>query len=100
MRATPQGPSRMRALLALPFLLLPSVAAGDAIVRSNAMRATTTVEFFVDETRILVELEIGAADGHPRGTERHTAVAGRRRPCPTTGETLHDLVDVDAAASP
>ncbi len=48
--------------LALAFALLPSLAAGDAIVRSNAMQATTIVEFFIDEGRILVELEIGAAD--------------------------------------
>jgi len=50
------------ALLALAFTLLPSPAAGDAIVRSNAMQATSIVEFFIHEGRILVELEIGAAD--------------------------------------
>ncbi len=62
MRATPLGQFRKHALLALAFILLPSPAAGDAIVRSNAMQATTIVEFFIDEGRILVELEIGAVD--------------------------------------
>ena len=48
--------------LALALIFLPSMAAGDAIVRGDAMRATTIVEFFIDEDEILVELEIGAAD--------------------------------------
>jgi len=43
-------------------MILPSMAAGDAIVRSNAMQATTIVEFYIHEDRILVELEIGMAD--------------------------------------
>ena len=93
----------MHALLALVFLLLPSVAAGDAIVRSNAMQATTIVEFFIDDGRILVELEIGAADvaafrnlmpdgiyeglGHPPPTARQapTGVLRSRPPHPRTG---------------
>ena len=62
MRATPLGPFRIYAPLALALILLPSLTAGDAIVRSNAMQATTIVEFFIDEGRILVELEIGAVD--------------------------------------
>jgi hypothetical protein len=62
MRATALGPFRKHALLALAFIALPSLAAGDAILRSNAMAATTIVEFFIEEGRILVELEIGAAD--------------------------------------
>jgi len=62
MRATLLGPFRTRALLALACIALPGLAAGDAIVRSNAMAATTIAEFFIDEGRILVELEIGATD--------------------------------------
>jgi hypothetical protein len=49
-------------LLGVLALLLPGAAAGDAIVRSQAMLATTIAEFYVEEERVYVELEIGLAD--------------------------------------
>ncbi len=62
MRATPQGSIRALSLLGLAFTLLPDVAAGDAIVRSNALQASTIAEFFIEEHQILLELEIGGVD--------------------------------------
>jgi hypothetical protein len=49
----------------LSFLLLfafPSVSPGDAIVRTQAMLASTIAEFFIEEDQIRVELEIGLGD--------------------------------------
>jgi hypothetical protein len=48
------------ALLAL--LVMPLNAAADAIVRSMAMFASTIAEYYVEEDRVRVELEIGEAD--------------------------------------
>jgi len=50
----------LRSFLLLPAL--PAVPIGDAIVRTQAMRAGTIAEFFIEEDRIRVELEIGLAD--------------------------------------
>jgi len=50
------------ALIALCALLIPTPAAGDAIIRTQAMLATTIAEFFVEEDRVYVELGIGLAD--------------------------------------
>jgi hypothetical protein len=41
---------------------LPAAAPGDAIVRTQAMLAATIAEFFIEEDRIRVELEIGLGD--------------------------------------
>ena len=62
LRAALQGPVRTHSLVVLVCIVLPNMAAGDAIIRSNAMQASTIVEFFIGEGQILVELEIGAAD--------------------------------------
>ncbi len=43
-------------------LLSPLAARGDALVRTQAMFATTLAEIFVEDERVYVELEIGAAD--------------------------------------
>ena len=43
-------------------LLLPAAAVADAIIRTQAMLATTIVEYFVEDQRVYVELEIGLAD--------------------------------------
>jgi hypothetical protein len=48
---------------ALLLTLIPAESAlADAIVRSNAMFASTIAEYFVEHDRIRVELEIGEAD--------------------------------------
>jgi hypothetical protein len=44
------------------IVALPAGAAADAIVRTQAMLASTIAEFFVEEGRISVELEIGLSD--------------------------------------
>lgn len=54
-RATLQGPVQTYSLLVLAFVLFPGVGAGDAIVRTNAMQASTIAEFFIEEHQILVE---------------------------------------------
>ena len=43
-------------------LLLPALAAADAIIRTQAMLASTIAELFVEKDRIYVELEIGLSD--------------------------------------
>ncbi len=43
-------------------LLFPTAAVADAIIRTQAMLATTIVEYFVEDRRVYVELEIGLAD--------------------------------------
>jgi hypothetical protein len=50
---------RAAILSLLLFFALPAVSRGDAIVRSQAMLAGTIAEFFIEEDRIRVELEIG-----------------------------------------
>ncbi len=51
---------------AAPILLLaalaPASARSDAMVRTQAMSATTIAEFFVEDDRVRAELEIGLAD--------------------------------------
>jgi hypothetical protein len=42
--------------------LLPTGAPGDAIIRTQAMLASTIAELFVEESRVYVELEIGLSD--------------------------------------
>jgi hypothetical protein len=49
-------------LLLLCELFVASLARADAIVRTQAMRASTIAEFFVEEERIVAELEIGISD--------------------------------------
>jgi hypothetical protein len=48
-------------LLTLMLLLAPSAWA-DAIIRSQAMLATTIAEFYIERDRVYVELEIGLGD--------------------------------------
>jgi hypothetical protein len=42
--------------------LLPARASGDAIIRTQAMLASTIAELFVEEDRVYLELEIGLRD--------------------------------------
>jgi hypothetical protein len=51
-----------RWLLGLALLLAPARAWPDAIVRTQAMFATTIAEYFIEEGRVVVELEIGLGD--------------------------------------
>ena len=44
------------------ILLLPTLALGDAIVRTNAMFATTIAEIYISEEEVLVDLEVGLND--------------------------------------
>jgi hypothetical protein len=44
------------------LLLLPSVSSSDAIIRSQAMFATTIAEFFVERDAVSLQLEIGISD--------------------------------------
>jgi hypothetical protein len=48
--------------LALALMMVPWLAAGDAIIRSQAMFATTIAEFFVERDAVTLELEIGISD--------------------------------------
>jgi hypothetical protein len=48
-------------LCLLLVVIMPSPAAADAIVRTQAMRATHIAEFFIDQNGVRVELEIGLA---------------------------------------
>ena len=50
------------ALAAALLLTAPLRAAADAMVRSQAMFANTIAEYFVEEGRVRVELEIGLDD--------------------------------------
>jgi hypothetical protein len=56
--------SRSAVLLAsgLVVLGMPGSSHADAIIRSDAMNATTIAEFYVEDDGITVDLEIGAAD--------------------------------------
>jgi hypothetical protein len=50
-------------ILSIPlFFALPAIAPGDAIIRPQAMLASTIAEIFIEEDRIRVELEIGLGD--------------------------------------
>jgi hypothetical protein len=49
-------------LLGLALLLAPARARPDALVWTQAMFATTIAEYFIEEGRVLVELEIGLGD--------------------------------------
>lgn len=58
-------PHRLTAALALglpALLLLPTAGDGDAIVITQAMKASTVAEVFIGEGTIRVELEIGGRD--------------------------------------
>jgi hypothetical protein len=59
---SPPSVLRSAALIALFVLLIPTPAAGDAIIRTQAMLATTIAEFFVEDDRVYLELEVGLAD--------------------------------------
>jgi hypothetical protein len=48
--------------LLLLVLLVPWHAHADALVRSQAMKSSTIAEFFIDEERVRVDLEIGLGD--------------------------------------
>ncbi len=50
------------ALCLLLTTLLPGVALADAIVRSQAMKASTIAEFFIEDEQVRVELEVGMND--------------------------------------
>ncbi len=50
------------ARLTLALMLWAHSASGDAIVRTQAMSATTIAEYFIEEDRIRLELEIGIDD--------------------------------------
>jgi hypothetical protein len=52
----------IRCAFATCCLLACHIVLADAIVRTQAMFATTIAEFFVQEERVLVEIEIGLAD--------------------------------------
>ena len=52
----------IRIVLGLIGLLCPLHLAADAIIRTQAMFATTIAEYFVEEDGITVNLEIGARD--------------------------------------
>jgi len=52
----------VRYLALLALFLGPLNASADAIVRSMAMFASTIAEYYIEEDRIRVELEIGEAD--------------------------------------
>ncbi len=49
-------------LVGLIALLLPLRAGADAVIRSQAMSASTIVEYFIEAGRIRVELEVGLGD--------------------------------------
>jgi hypothetical protein len=54
---------RLAALLhAVTIALIPQAASGDAIVRTQAMFASTVAEYFVEDEKLRLELEIGLAD--------------------------------------
>jgi hypothetical protein len=48
--------------LLLFALFVPAVAGADALIRTQAMFATTIAEYYVEEDRVRVELEIGMGD--------------------------------------
>ena len=54
--------SRSFRWLAIVVGLMPAVAAGDAIIRTQAMFASTIAEFYVDEAEVRLDLEIGLRD--------------------------------------
>ena len=49
-------------ILAIALLLTTSSAAADAVIRSQAMFADTIAEYYVEDDRIKLELEIGVDD--------------------------------------
>jgi hypothetical protein len=50
------------ALCLLLTTSLPGIALADAIVRSQAMKASTIAEFFIEDEQVRVELEVGMND--------------------------------------
>ena len=62
MALTIQRLARRCGLLLCSLAIWPSGAVADAIVRTQAMFATTIAEIFVEPDRVRVELEIGLAD--------------------------------------
>jgi len=51
-----------RLLLIFSGLLCATVAQGDAVIQTRAMRASTIAEYFIEENGVRVELEIGLPD--------------------------------------
>jgi hypothetical protein len=49
-------------LVCVPALLFAGIASADAIIRSQAMLASTIAEYFIEDGRIYLELEIGLSD--------------------------------------
>ena len=49
-------------VILLAALFIAGTPSADAIMRSQAMSATTIAEFFIEDNRVVVELEIGLAD--------------------------------------
>lgn len=53
---------KTKTLLIMIAGLLPMAAAGDAIIRTQAMFASTIAELYVEKTSVRLEMEIGLAD--------------------------------------
>jgi hypothetical protein len=53
---------RLRIATLVMFALPAANAQADAVIRSQAMRASTIAEYFIDEGRVRLELEIGMGD--------------------------------------
>ena len=49
-------------VLLLGELFVAGPARADAVIQTQAMRASTIAEFFVEEERVVAELEIGVSD--------------------------------------
>ncbi|MCG7588622.1 hypothetical protein, partial [Photobacterium sp. OFAV2-7] len=47
-------------ILSWLFLFFPWFVYGDALIRSQAMKASTIAEFYIEEKGVRVELEIGS----------------------------------------
>ena len=76
----------------------PLPAGADAVIRSNAMEATTIAEYFVEDGQITVELEIGGSDlpafRNLMPDDIHDKIAGEPRPWP---ERLSEFFERDFA---
>ena len=53
---------RLHLIALFVFSMLPTLVRADAIVVSQAMFASTIVEYFVEDDHVRVELEIGMQD--------------------------------------
>jgi hypothetical protein len=59
---TPGGFRALLVTLGIVLLCLPTLANCDAIVRTQAMLASTIAEYFIEDDRVRLELEIGLVD--------------------------------------